>query len=197
MKIIGITLLVFFLTSFKLIDPAKDRTSKWAITESSTLIVNGSTNINKFSCTIAKYPSTDTVSVSANKASNLTLTGKIHIEVKYFNCTNSMMTKELRKTLKENEFPFLHISFLSLQEMRGASQKSSTIKGDVAIEIAGKTKHFDITYHLNKSKNTMTLTGNQLINFSDFNLLPPKKLGKLIRVKDELKVALCLKMELI
>ncbi|CAH0316831.1 hypothetical protein SRABI27_05045 [Pedobacter sp. Bi27] len=33
------------------------------------------------------------------------------------------------------------------------------------------------------------------INFSDFHLIPPKKIGRLIQVKDQLVVAFVFKME--
>jgi hypothetical protein len=63
------------------------------------------------------------------------------------------------------------------------------------ITITGTTKRFEVAYQLDKAKKSMTLTGNQTINFSDFNLQPPKKMGKLLKAKDALKIALCLKME--
>ena len=198
MKSIIIFLLGLSLTSFGLKDYRLTKRSKWLISENSSLIVNGSTNINKFTCAIFRYPKSDTLVVWADQANGILLSGAVHIEVKNFDCSNAIMTKELRKTLREDEFPFLHIRFLSLKEMPSLSgQKNRIIKGAVEIEIAGTTKRFEVAYQLNKEANNMTLTGNQAINFSDFNLQPPKKMGRLIKAKNELKVALCLKMELI
>ncbi|RZL47779.1 MAG: YceI family protein, partial [Pedobacter sp.] len=138
MKTILILLLAFTLTSLKIVDKTdfKNRSTKWLISENSSLIVNGSTNISKFSCTILRYPKTDTIQISLDKTNNILLSGTVNIEVKNFDCNNYMMTKELRKTLKENEFPYLHIKFISLKEITNITQKSN-MKGVVEIEIAG------------------------------------------------------------
>lgn len=196
MKWILIGLISLSLTSFKFINkPTFGQSSKWVITQNSSLTVNGSTNVNKFSCVILKYPKMDTVTISEDKTSNITLTGKLNIEVKNFDCSNYMMTKELRKTLNEKQFPYINIKFLSLKEVMGTKQKYSNIKGLVAIEIAGVEKRFEISYQFNIDKNKMMLMGSQAINFSDFSLLPPKKMGKLIMAKDQLVVVFYLKLE--
>lgn len=196
MKWILIGLITLTLTSFTSINkPSFGQSSKWVITQNSSLTVNGSTNVNKFSCVILQYPKMDTVTISEDKTSNITLTGKLNIEVKNFDCSNYMMTKELRKTLNEKQFPYINIKFLSLKEVMGTKQKYSNIKGLVAIEIAGVEKRFEIFYQFNIDKNKMMLMGSQSINFSDFSLLPPKKMGKLIMAKDQLVVVFHLKLE--
>jgi len=171
------------------------RLSKWIISESSSLVVNGSTNVNKFSCTILQYPKTDTILVSQDPKNRILLSGKLNIEIKKFDCMNMMMTKQLRRTLREDQFPTFQIRFLSLKETSFLKQKKDFVKGFVEISIAGVTKQFEICYQLNMDKSNIILTGNQTINFSDFNLEPPKKMGKLIQAKDQLAVVFYLKME--
>lgn len=171
------------------------RLSKWIISESSSLVVNGSTNVNKFSCTILQYPKTDTILVSQDPKNRILLSGKLNIEIKKFDCMNMMMTKQLRRTLREDQFPTFQIRFLSLKETSFLKQKKDFVKGFVEISIAGVTKQFEICYQLNMDKSNIILTGNQTINFSDFNLEPPKRMGKLIQAKDQLAVVFYLKME--
>jgi len=197
MKTLLPILLIILLTSFKTVDTTKIRYSRWVISENSSLIVNGATNINKFSCAILQYPKTDTVTVSQDKTNKIVLTGLLNIEVKNFDCNSMMMTRQLRKTLKDDKFPILRIKFLSLKEMPSPNQGRNFIKGNVEIVIAGVAKRFEICYQLNIKANSMELIGNQPINFSDFNLIAPKKIGKLIQAKDELVVAFLLKMELV
>lgn len=192
-----LTLLFFSLSSFNLFENTDKHTSKWVISENSSLIVNGSTNVNKFSCVILPSPKSDTVLASNDKSNNILLSGAIHIKVSKFDCSNPIMTRELRKTLKESEYPYLHIRFVSLKEIFTINNQTKVIKGIIEIELAGKAKCFQIEYQLNANKNLMILSGIQSINFSDFNLQPPKKMGKLIKAKDKLEVALYLKMELI
>jgi hypothetical protein len=197
MKSFIILLLALTLTSFSKVNKlvAINRSSKWVISENSSLIVNGSTNVNKFSCSIRQYPKTDTVLISQDQKSMVLLSGELNIEVKNFDCNNQIMTKQLRKTLKEDQFPTFQIRFLSLKETSFLKQKKDFVKGLVEIEIAGTTKRFEISYQLSKDKNTMLFTGRQLINFSDFRLVPPRKMGKLIQAKDQLVVVFFLKME--
>jgi hypothetical protein len=197
MKSLIILFLALTLTSFSKVHKlvAINRSSKWVISENSSLVVNGSTNVNKFSCSIRQYPKTDTVMISQDQKSRVLLSGELNIEVKNFDCNNQMMTKQLRKTLKEDQYPTFQIRFLSLKETSFLKQKKDFVKGLVEIEIAGITKRFEINYQLSGDKNTMLFTGKQLINFSDFKLVPPRKMGKLIQAKDQLVVVFFLKME--
>ena len=196
MKTFLLTFLVLLWSGFEILDtPHQRRATKWVISENSHLVVNGKTNINSFSCVILRYAKSDTLVISHDKNSNTLLAGAIRIEVKDFDCNNSIMTKELRKTLNEMEFPLLHIRFLSLKEIINSTQKRGKMKGLVEIEIAGTAKRFEITYELDVAKGKITLNGSQAIRFSDFNLQPPKKMGRLVKAKDELRVVFDLKME--
>ncbi|MEJ5995260.1 YceI family protein [Pedobacter sp. Du54] len=197
MKTLMIILMASMLTSFDNVrhHPVFGKSSKWVISKSSSLAVNGSTNVNRFSCAIVQYPKTDTVRSSQDQKNVFSLSGEINIEVKNFNCNNSLMTQELRKTLKETQFPTLQVRFLSLKATPASIQSRDFARGLVEIEIAGIAKRFEIDYQLSFDKNTMYFTGCQLINFSDFKLEPPKKMGKLIQAKDQLKVVFFLKME--
>jgi len=160
-------------------------TSKWVVTQNSSLTINGSTNINRFSCAILKYPQTDTISI--HKVNDkICLTGTINLEVKNFECNNRMMTHQFRKTLKLEEFPLLSISFISLKEF--PNQKANQVRGTVAIKIAGVTKRYEISYEFESRHHTLKLRGTQAVNFSDFRLTSPQRMGKLIKANDELNV---------
>ena len=197
MKAIPLILIILLLGSFTKKTFSGNKSTKWVFTDNSSLSVNGTTNISKFSCKIVKYPKTDTVIISQDKNNSIILNGSINIAVLNFNCSNYMMTKELRKTLKEDQYPYLHVKFLSLKEIPRANQKNSTICGQVEITIAGVSKRFEISYQLAMDNNSMKLLGTQAINFSDFNLTPPKKMGKLVRANDQLAVVFNLNLKAI
>ncbi|TKC62127.1 hypothetical protein FBD94_07830 [Pedobacter hiemivivus] len=79
---------------------------KWILTKQCTLKVNGSTNINKFSCIIPEYTQPDTlVFYKRNKNELMKITGSMALEVQKFDCKNAMMTSDLRKTLKAKVYP--------------------------------------------------------------------------------------------
>jgi hypothetical protein len=170
---------------------------KWVISENSSLSVNGSTNINKFSCDIPTYDQTDTLTL-IRKNKEIALTGNVGLQIQRFDCHNSMMTRDLRKTLKEKQYPRLYIHFLSLSEFPQLTTEPQQASGWVNIELAGVSKRFAINYQINiDDKKVIHLLGSRNINFSDFNLIPPRKLGGMIKTNDQLTVAFHLKMKAI
>jgi len=186
-KSLLITLLFFITTASIGLGQTK---SMWIVLESSNLQVNGSTNINQFSCGIPACDQVDTIKLirsSANKA--VALSGCIDLVIKSFDCHNNMMTKDLRKTLREKQFPKLFIKFISLNELPEITGKQTPITGQIEIEIAGVHKRFDITYQISgNDKKAIELIGERNINFSDFNLTPPKRMAGLVKAKDKLTV---------
>jgi hypothetical protein len=168
--------------------------TRWVIAENSSLSVNGSTNINKFSCEIPAYDQTDTLTVS-RRNKEIALTGNVGLKIQSFDCHNSMMTRDLRKTLKESQFPRLYIRFLSLSEMPQLRPEPQQVTGWVNIELAGATKRLEINYQVSMDdQKVIHLLGSRNINFSDFNLVPPRKLGGMIKTNDQLTVAFHLRM---
>ncbi len=189
-------LLFFSLSSFVL--PRYLRSvaanKRWVISENSSLLVNGSTNINKFSCGILAYDQTDTLTIGKTDK-GVTLSGSIALGVQSFDCHNSMMTRDLRKTLKEKEFPKLHITFLSLSRLPELTAQPQLIKGLVNIEIAGARKRYEVDYQITvDAQKVIHLVGARDVNFSDFNLIPPRKLGGMIKTNDKLSVEFHLNM---
>jgi hypothetical protein len=172
---------------------------KWVINENSNLAVNGSTNINKFSCEIPSYDQTDTLYLEKGKGDkDIMLSGTVSLKIQSFNCHNGMMTRDLRKTLKEKEFPRLNIRFLSLSESPELTTEPKQITGWVNIELAGTAKRFEVNYRVSMdAQKVIHLLGSRDINFSDFNLVPPRKLGGMIKTNDLLNVAFHLKMKAI
>ncbi|MES2810346.1 MAG: YceI family protein [Bacteroidota bacterium] len=182
------------LTAFVNQEPAK--TQKWVITQNSSLSVNGTTNINKFTCDIPSYGQTDTITlVKSRNYKSVVLSGSIGLKTQSFDCHNAMMTRDLRKTLKANQYPILRIRFLSISNLPVLTNRPEPITGLVAIAIAGVSKQFEVNYQIAvDEQNTIHLLGSRDVNFSDFELIPPRKLGGMIKTNDKLSVAFHLKI---
>ncbi|MFD2144029.1 YceI family protein [Mucilaginibacter antarcticus] len=147
---------------------------RWIINQNSNLSVNGTTNINKFTCDIPSYGQTDTLMIS-KAAGDIMLSGMIGLKVLSFDCHNKMMTADLRKTLKEKEYPLLYIRFLTLDGVGDLTLSPKAINGLVNIKLAGITKRFDVNYQVSvDADNVIHLLGSKEIKFSDFNLTPPQ-----------------------
>jgi hypothetical protein len=161
---------------------------KWVIEKNSTLRIEGKSNVNSFNCDIEEYHRPDTIAFFDNNTSKaVRLTGSLKLEILKFNCHSMFITRDFRKTLKASEYPGMTIRFLSLQSMP-AFQKDETIKGWVEVQLAGITKQFEICYSFSKSGELVQLNGSRNFCFSDFNLVPPRKLAGLIQIQDDFKV---------
>lgn len=163
-----------------------------------SLKVDGSTNVNQFTCAITNYSKPDTIHVSRNTNPSVKLNGAIRLDVKNFDCHNKPMTDELRKILKAKEHPQLMIKFVSLNQYPESKTKNKIINGIVFIELAGVTKKFEVHYKvISADHSNIHLVGSREVLFTDFNITPPKKLGGMIRTNDKLQVEFNVKMKVI
>jgi len=196
---LNILLLFLLTTGFISVRDSSDspNITTWVVVAGGSLQVEGSTNVNKFKCEIINYSKPDTIKVNRKmgNAENLQVTGRLNLNVQSFDCHNPVMTADLRKTLKVKEHPNLSIKFLTLNKFPGNLQQEQ-IKGLVDIQLAGVTKRFDVNYKFSKDEqNIVHLIGTRNVNFSDFNLIPPRKLGGMIQTNDQLKVQFRLNMK--
>jgi hypothetical protein len=167
----------------------KTNTTKWVVQGGGSLKVDGSTNINKFTCRIINYNTPDTLTITRNKDINLPMGGNISLDIAAFNCGNPIMTSDLRKTLKYKDFPKLIIDFISLSKLPDPTKANTDITGLVDIELAGVKKRILVSYSFTAfTKDNFRLTGKNDVNFSDFNLIPPRKLGGMIKTNERLDV---------
>lgn len=176
----------------------KDDMKKWVISSGCSLQVDGSTNVNEFSCAITNYSRPDTILAIWRPNQPVQLSGSIKLDVEHFDCHNRLMTDDLRKTLKAKEYPKLGIRFLSISRYPDISTRQKEAKGLVAIELAGVTKRFEVDYKIvSAESNYINLVGSRQLNFSDFNISPPRKLGGMIRTNNELSVVFNLRMKVL
>ncbi|MBK8699669.1 MAG: YceI family protein [Saprospiraceae bacterium] len=163
----------------------------WLLQSHSRLKVDGKTNINSFECAIPSYGRRDTLYVdqTAGSGNEVKTNGELAIQVRRFDCHHKVMTKDLQKTLKADDYPYMKISFLSFSKGFTTFDRKSHLSGTADITLAGVTKRMDITFVIDPHhKDGVELVGTKLILFSDFKLKPPSKLGGAIKVKNELIV---------
>lgn len=192
-----LSFLTFISISLGTWTPApKSASIKWILSKACMLKVSGSTNISKFSCIIPDYPKPDTLIIyKTDQNESIKITGSMTLDIQSFDCHNPLMTKDLRKTLKQKEFPKIRISFINLSKYPCTNGEEEQIKGIVNIELAGIIKRFAINYRvIPNGKSMLTLIGSQTIKFSDFNIIPPRKLGGMIKTNDMLSAEFTLKV---
>lgn len=169
--------------------PSSRNIVKWVVEKNSTLQVAGSSNVNNFTCNISEYAAKDTIICIDAPSLPIKFSGDLQMDVQRFNCNSSMITKDLRKTLKADAYPKLNIRFLSLRSMPCLQNKTELIKGCLEVELAGVVKRLELNYAFTTiGAGYIKLQGSHSFSFSDFNLSPPRKLAGLIKIKDAFDV---------
>lgn len=172
--------------------------AKWIITKGCSLKVAGSTNVNKFNCDISNYYKPDTLFFSKTNKGPVPVSGMMKLDINQFDCHHPMMTSDLRKTLKVKEFPQMIIKFINISRYPDINNEKGAVTGIVNIELAGKTRHYEVNYSFkNQSNNTFTLVGTRRVNFSDFGIIPPRKIGGMIQTNNELDITFNLNIKVI
>jgi hypothetical protein len=166
---------------------------KWIIQKTSSLSIDGHTNVSKFSCSVNEYTEPDTIACLKGDCltdpQGIPLKGVLRINIDDFNCHNGVMTAEFKKTLKYKQYPQLKISFLTLARIPSSGDNNEAIKGSVDIELTGISRRFEIAYtSCRAGASELELAGTRTVGFSDFKLQPPRKMGGLIQVNDRLNV---------
>lgn len=143
------------------------------------LEINGWTNINTFKCTDLQFKnSTSIYSFTGNQLPNILL------KVVDFDCRNKMMTSDFRKTLNAEKYPVLSIKFLNF------NKNNNRFLALVEVKMMNVSRKYTIEF----SEYNKSLVGNKRLRFSDFNIIPPKKMGGMVYVKDELDLFFSLSM---
>lgn len=161
----------------------------YIIDAESQLSIQGSTNVNEFTCKIGYWTGTDTLQyVENNTSRELRFTrSRMTLPIRSFDCGAKPISKDFWKTLRAETHPDLEINFISLQTPYFRDGKD--IKGVVDIRLAGVTTRYTIEYHVKvRDDGSILLNGAHAVNFSDFQLEAPEKLKGLIRVKEVLNV---------
>lgn len=169
---------------------------KWSVEKNSTLRILGSSNLHNFQCDALGYAASDTIIYSSSQhvAGRIPLKGVLKIEINTINCHNFIITRNFRTTLKANEHPYLIVKFLSLERLPMFTNNKDNLKGIVEIELGGVAKKFEIPYKVQKNGQVVILNGQRNFTFSDFEIIPPRILGGLVKIYNNFNVEFNLKI---
>lgn len=112
----------------------------------------------------------------------------IVVPVRDFRCDNKIARKDFLELLKADKYPELSIRIPGgiLEQLR--FRKSVTLH-DVAINIAGVTRAYDITCRQeDNGTNGKILVGTITVPLTDLNIDPPVKYFGMVRIKNEVIV---------
>ena len=172
---------------------------RFIVLPSSTLTIDGSTNVNSFRCGISKYIGNDTLILQEGKTIRkpIFLKGRVALKASQFDCGMQVMTKDFNETIKSKEHPYIIIDFKSFERVPNYAKGEEKFKGTMTISLGGTTKQFSVDCSIQPtSSGLIHLKGGRKFMFSDFNLTPPEKMMGLIRIEQELTVHFNLVLQL-
>lgn len=157
----------------------------------SKLTIDGKTNVNSFTCSIAKYSGKDTLVLQegGKKIRPVFVKGSVGLDASTFDCGMAIMTSDFRKTIQSDKFPAIVIDFISFERAPSYAQAEEKFKGILKISLAGATKLFEVDCSIEtESSGMIHLKGGRNFTFADFGLTPPSRMMGTIKVKEELVV---------
>lgn len=168
---------------------SQDRnTEKISLSDESNLSINGTSNVNDFSCGLEQEFSSDTLSFSYQFEHNRVLIdgNTLYLNADEFDCGKRGINRDFRKTLKVNEYPHIKIT---LKELFVEDAVALPDEALVSIEIAGTARDYIVPLaEIENFENSIRVSGEKALNISDFELEPPSALFGLVKVRDELKI---------
>jgi hypothetical protein len=192
-------LIIFAIMLASLPSMAQTLVHRLIVQPSSTVYVEGTTNINSYTCAISKYTGRDTLELheGGRNVRPVFVKGAVEIDASCFDCGLALMTSDFQKTIKAKEHPTIVIDFISFERMPAYSSAPDRFKGILKISLGGITKVFEVNCAIDvNDAGLIHLVGSRDFVFADFNLTPPTRMLGAVKVNETLKVSFHLKLRL-
>src|SRR6185369_15606537 len=161
------------------------------IQPTSSVTINGKTNVNSFQCAINKYTGNDTLILRQVKpgVKPVFTQGAVSLAATTFDCGMKVMTKDFLKTINASQYPNIIIEFVSFEKLPRYQPKEERFQTNMKISLASVGRNFDLTCSITKDEaGYVHLKGGKDSNFSDFGLKPPSRMAGAVKVKEKLEV---------
>jgi hypothetical protein len=175
---------IFFALAFTNKD-ASFKSTTVVITSESSVVVNGTTNVNSFKCNynIDKFKNPIPIFYHLENDKMVFNKTVLVLDSNSFDCGGNAINKDFKKILKADAYP--QISLFLKQIINGDNK--NTVNALVDLEIAGVKKPFKIPVVID-SDNHISVKGKINISLKDFNIEAPKKFLGLVIVNNNIDI---------
>jgi len=163
--------------------------SKFIIEPSSTFILKGISNVNEFDCELQDGFCEDQLVVAYSHEGDHVYfkNANLSLSVSKFDCKSKYITRDMKKTLKEEVFPLMEFQLLSIENFK--NEKNLCPLAEALVTISGHTNKYYLKYEIKAiSDTTYQITMNSDFKMMDFNIDPPSAMMGLIKVQDTITV---------
>ncbi len=156
------------------------------------VVINGKTNVNKFSCKLKIDDIQDTLSIKVTHAYNrIDFQGlNLSLPINEFDCGNPIMNADLRKLLRADEYPELVLEMKRIEfgpPSKGGYDDSYIINTLITIAEVRKTEVFRNS-GIEEDDKRIRFYGKHNLLLTNYNIEPPQKFFGTIKVQNELEV---------
>lgn len=169
---------VYLLITFTVITTA-GWTQSFHISESSTIVINGTSNVSDFRCQARELDIESRV-IYSDRSNYLNFQDPIAIPVEKFTCDNPVMTRDFRELLKweENEYIILRFDSILVRNNKGVNSGKGRIK------LSGVENLYSFNFNIMNLEDSVNIEGTKVLKMTDFHIEPPSRLMGLIKVED-------------
>jgi hypothetical protein len=184
--------LIIFLVSLGGIIKAQTTTTNLIIEPKSTFILSGVSNVNEFDCKIVEGLCGQQLDVCYAQIDNSIIFNntRFRLDVQKFDCNSSYITRDMKKTLKSEKYPFMYFELISISNLFGDGQNKESL-AETLITISGQTNKYFLTYQFEPiDSDTYSVHINSDFDMKEFGILPPTALMGFIKTEETINVDL-------
>lgn len=197
-KIIALGLSCYFLFS-SAFTPFPFDEHHYRIETESELLIEGSSNVNQFTCDCSCERDFTQSSLDMNRhpeSNRITFANaRLKLTTTNLDCGHKIMNKDLYETLQAKEYPFIYITLLQVdvppQNRFVSMNQWVKLDANTRITLAGRERQVNIPSKGQKiDDGRYHFTGAVTLKMTDFGLQPPEAMLGLIKVNDEITIHL-------
>ncbi len=188
------------LVSLSLLVPSiafAQTTTMVIIEPESSFRLSGVSNVNEFDCRIVEGFCGEQLSVCYEAKDGFISfdNTKFSLTVEKFDCESNYITRDMKKTLKGEKFPFMHFQLLNIENFDPIDFNDS--RAETLITIAGKTNKYFLKYEvLPIDAKSFHINFKSEFDIKEFGIDPPTAMMGLIKVNETIFVELNLKISM-
>ncbi|NLR93008.1 YceI family protein [Flammeovirga agarivorans] len=152
--------------------------------------ITGKTNVSSFDCQFTQSESS-TLTFTTEIFKQLTPVNHsgINFRVNCFDCGISLMNKEFKELLEEDQFPNISMKILSMHIFKDPDNGQLKGVGNTLMSIAGQTREETIEYQVETiSEDNFKIIGFKTLDITQYGITPPKKMMGMVKVNKNITV---------
>lgn len=180
---------IFLLSANPGLPVADQGKIRYQIENESKLYLNGTTNVNTFSCDCTDRFQPKYLEAESLGGHTRYKNAGVRITVQNFNCRNRKIESDLQDAMKAEQYPYISIDLTETRQdekcLNGGCKDWFDVQAKVRITITNVTKERSIAAKAKIiGKNRFRLQGEEALNMSEFGITPPHAMFGLIKVND-------------